>query len=144
VSNFLDLHSRTNYDDFCLSYTFTYRDFSGGVVGLAWVASPDTSGKYRKNFQEFQIIRGVHEHISVNLFKWILSRGCWWDLWEVCWIFWFHFQEESQYRNRHFSELQPSLTSPDISTNLHTRVGTQLWFICENNSCQFVNYPATG
>lgn len=45
VSNFLDLHSRTNYEDFCLSYVFTYRDFADGVVGLAWVASPDASGK---------------------------------------------------------------------------------------------------
>lgn len=43
VSYFLNLHSQTNHDDFCLSYVFTFRDFTGGTLGLAWVASP--SGK---------------------------------------------------------------------------------------------------
>jgi hypothetical protein len=38
------MHSRTNYDGYCLSYAFAYRDFTGGVVGLAWVASPALSG----------------------------------------------------------------------------------------------------
>ncbi|KAF2360559.1 Disintegrin domain [Trinorchestia longiramus] len=40
VSNFLNLHSQMNHDDFCLSYVFTFRDFTGGTLGLAWVASP--------------------------------------------------------------------------------------------------------
>lgn len=39
VSNFLNLNSQFNHDDFCLAYIFTYRDFSGGTLGLAWVAS---------------------------------------------------------------------------------------------------------
>ncbi|UYV71774.1 ADAM10 [Cordylochernes scorpioides] len=39
VSNFLNLNSQTNHNDFCLAYVFTYRDFSGGTLGLAWVAS---------------------------------------------------------------------------------------------------------
>lgn len=39
VSNFLNLHSLGNHDDFCLAYVFTYRDFTGGTLGLAWVAS---------------------------------------------------------------------------------------------------------
>ena len=38
----LNLHSFTNHSDFCLSFLFTYRDFPGGVVGMAWVAG--TSG----------------------------------------------------------------------------------------------------
>lgn len=42
VSNFLNLNSQVKHDDFCLAYIFTYRDFSGGTLGLAWVAS--TSG----------------------------------------------------------------------------------------------------
>ena len=42
VSNFLNLNSQFNHNDFCLAYIFTYRDFSGGTLGLAWVAS--TSG----------------------------------------------------------------------------------------------------
>ncbi|CAG9823304.1 unnamed protein product, partial [Phaedon cochleariae] len=39
VSNFLNIHSLGNHSDFCLAYVFTYRDFTGGTLGLAWVAS---------------------------------------------------------------------------------------------------------
>lgn len=39
VSNFLNLHSLEDHGDFCLAYVFTYRDFTGGTLGLAWVAS---------------------------------------------------------------------------------------------------------
>ncbi len=39
VSNFLNLHSLTDHHVFCLAYVFTYRDFTGGTLGLAWVAS---------------------------------------------------------------------------------------------------------
>lgn len=39
VSNFLNLHSLGNHEIFCLAYVFTYRDFTGGTLGLAWVAS---------------------------------------------------------------------------------------------------------
>lgn len=45
VSNFLNLHSLGNHEAFCLAYVFTYRDFTGGTLGLAWVAS--ASGKNR-------------------------------------------------------------------------------------------------
>jgi disintegrin and metalloproteinase domain-containing protein 10 len=33
VSNFLNLHSLGNHEDFCLAYVFTYRDFTGGTLG---------------------------------------------------------------------------------------------------------------
>jgi hypothetical protein len=39
VSNFLNLHSQYDHEEFCLAYVFTYRDFTGGTLGLAWVAS---------------------------------------------------------------------------------------------------------
>ena len=39
VSNYLDLTSQENHDNYCLVFTFTYRDFSGGTLGLAWVAT---------------------------------------------------------------------------------------------------------
>ncbi|XP_055907029.1 disintegrin and metalloproteinase domain-containing protein 10 isoform X1 [Eupeodes corollae] len=39
VSNFLNLHSLEDHSTFCLAYVFTYRDFTGGTLGLAWVAS---------------------------------------------------------------------------------------------------------
>lgn len=44
VEKFLDLHSINNYDDYCLSYMFADRDFDGGVLGLAWVASLSKAG----------------------------------------------------------------------------------------------------
>ncbi|XP_022312622.1 disintegrin and metalloproteinase domain-containing protein 10-like isoform X2 [Crassostrea virginica] len=43
VSNFLNLNSMKNHDEFCLAYVFTYRDFSGGTLGLAWVGSPSSA-----------------------------------------------------------------------------------------------------
>nr|UTK45927.1 disintegrin and metalloproteinase domain-containing protein 10 [Crepidula fornicata] len=39
VSNYLDLTSKEDHDQYCLVFTFTYRDFSGGTLGLAWVAT---------------------------------------------------------------------------------------------------------
>ena len=40
VSNFLNLNSLENHDEFCLVYAFTYRNFMGGILGLAWAGSP--------------------------------------------------------------------------------------------------------
>jgi hypothetical protein len=36
--------SEENYDAFCLAYMFTYRDFEGGTLGLAWTGHPMTAG----------------------------------------------------------------------------------------------------
>ncbi|XP_077564323.1 uncharacterized protein LOC144179759 [Haemaphysalis longicornis] len=43
ASYMLHLTSKENHDDFCLAYTFTYRDFADGVLGLAWTAAPTPS-----------------------------------------------------------------------------------------------------
>ena len=40
VIDFLDLWSQENHDEFCLAILLTYRDFDGGVMGLAWNAEP--------------------------------------------------------------------------------------------------------
>ncbi|CAI5438053.1 unnamed protein product [Caenorhabditis angaria] len=40
VSSFLNLNSQRNHSAFCLAYALTFRDFVGGTLGLAWVASP--------------------------------------------------------------------------------------------------------
>lgn len=50
VSNFLNLHSLGNHEDFCLAYVFTYRDFTGGTLGLAWVASASGNKVYQFKF----------------------------------------------------------------------------------------------
>ena len=44
VEAFLRFHSDEASDMFCLSYRFTYRDFDGGVLGLAYVASLGKAG----------------------------------------------------------------------------------------------------
>ncbi|XP_077484519.1 disintegrin and metalloproteinase domain-containing protein 10-like [Amblyomma americanum] len=41
IAYLLHLTSLSNHDEFCLSYTWTYRDFFGGLLGLAWVANAD-------------------------------------------------------------------------------------------------------
>ncbi|KAL3227019.1 hypothetical protein MRX96_024383 [Rhipicephalus microplus] len=41
IGYLLHLTSLSNHDEFCLSYTWTYRDFFGGVLGLAWVANAE-------------------------------------------------------------------------------------------------------
>ncbi|KAI0207615.1 Disintegrin and metalloproteinase domain-containing protein 10 [Lamellibrachia satsuma] len=54
VSNFLNLHSFTNHSDFCLSFVFTYRDFTGGTLGLAWVGShTGASGGICETFKSY-------------------------------------------------------------------------------------------
>lgn len=44
VEKFLELVSEENYDFVCLSYMFTYRDFEGGTLGLAWTADLHNAG----------------------------------------------------------------------------------------------------
>ncbi|KAF6027759.1 kuz [Bugula neritina] len=44
ASNLLNLHSDKNHNGYCLAYLFTYRDFDGGTLGLAWVAEPTKVG----------------------------------------------------------------------------------------------------
>jgi len=38
VESFLNYASMENFNDYCLAYVFTSRDFDKGVLGLAWVA----------------------------------------------------------------------------------------------------------
>ncbi|VDP48753.1 unnamed protein product [Echinostoma caproni] len=65
VTNMLNLFSYNNYDAFCAAYVFTYRDFSGGTLGLAWVGSLSGPGgvcsKYRLLSEGSQ-----HVHKSLN------------------------------------------------------------------------------
>ena len=44
VQSFLGAHSHETFDAYCASYRFTYRDFNGGVLGLAYVAQPGANG----------------------------------------------------------------------------------------------------
>lgn len=55
VSNYLNLNSKANHSSFCLAYALTYRDFVGGTLGLAWVASPaaNTAGGVCQIYQQY-------------------------------------------------------------------------------------------
>ena len=44
VNDYLSSFSEYDFDQFCLAVAFTYRDFDGGVVGLAWTASSSAYG----------------------------------------------------------------------------------------------------
>ncbi|KAL3886426.1 hypothetical protein ACJMK2_026418 [Sinanodonta woodiana] len=65
VSNFLNLHSMENHDDFCLAYVFTYRDFAQGTLGLAWVGSPSqASGGVCERFKQYA---GVEKSLNTGI-----------------------------------------------------------------------------
>ena len=40
----MNIVSEENYDQFCLAYMFTYRDFEGGTLGLAWTGDLKNAG----------------------------------------------------------------------------------------------------
>ena len=41
---FIFISSEENYDAFCLAYMFTFRDFEGGTLGLAWTGDLKNAG----------------------------------------------------------------------------------------------------
>lgn len=69
VSNFLNLHSLGNHEDFCLAYVFTYRDFTGGTLGLAWVASATgASGGICEKYKTYtETIAGLYQSTKRSL-----------------------------------------------------------------------------
>ena len=44
IGSLLGLHTLGDYDQFCLAYLLTYRQFTEGILGLAFVAYPN--GKF--------------------------------------------------------------------------------------------------
>jgi disintegrin and metalloproteinase domain-containing protein 10 len=69
VSNFLNIHSLGNHEDFCLAYVFTYRDFTGGTLGLAWVASASgASGGICERYKTYtETIGGMYQSTKRSL-----------------------------------------------------------------------------
>ncbi|KAF4532479.1 hypothetical protein B566_EDAN003055 [Ephemera danica] len=69
VSNFLNLHSLGNHEDFCLAYVFTYRDFTGGTLGLAWVASASgASGGICEKYKTYtETVGGLYQSTKRSL-----------------------------------------------------------------------------
>ncbi|KAJ9581415.1 hypothetical protein L9F63_023409, partial [Diploptera punctata] len=69
VSNFLNLHSLGNHEHFCLAYVFTYRDFTGGTLGLAWVASASgASGGICEKYKTYtETVGGMYQSTKRSL-----------------------------------------------------------------------------
>lgn len=69
VSNFLNLHSLRNHEFFCLAYVFTYRDFTGGTLGLAWVASASgASGGICEKYKTYtETVGGLYQSTKRSL-----------------------------------------------------------------------------
>lgn len=69
VSNFLNLHSLGNHEFFCLAYVFTYRDFTGGTLGLAWVASASgASGGICEKYKTYtETVGGLYQSTKRSL-----------------------------------------------------------------------------
>lgn len=44
IERYLEIFSRDNFNDFCLSYMFTRRDFKQGTLGLAWTGDLEKAG----------------------------------------------------------------------------------------------------
>ncbi|XP_034249111.1 disintegrin and metalloproteinase domain-containing protein 10 isoform X2 [Thrips palmi] len=69
VSNFLNLHSLGDHELFCLAYVFTYRDFTGGTLGLAWVASASgaSGGICEKHKMYTETVGGTYQSTKRSL-----------------------------------------------------------------------------
>jgi len=69
VSNFLNLNSLTNHDLYCLAYVFTFRDFTQGTLGLAWVGSSlKASGGLCERWKEYnENNRRVYKSLNTGI-----------------------------------------------------------------------------
>ena len=65
VSTFLNYVSLDNFTDYCLSYTFTARDFTDGTLGLAWVAK--LAGSVGGVCERRQTLQGVAKSLNSGI-----------------------------------------------------------------------------
>ncbi|CAN7984026.1 unnamed protein product, partial [Ixodes hexagonus] len=63
-AHMLHIASLANHDDFCLSYTWTYRDFADGILGLAWIAKRDvgSGGICEKHRMSVELAPGTNKY----------------------------------------------------------------------------------
>ena len=65
VSTFLNYVSLDNFTDYCLSYTFTARDFTDGTLGLAWVAK--LTGSVGGVCERRQTLQGISKSLNSGI-----------------------------------------------------------------------------
>ena len=66
VETFLERHSLLNYDEFCLSYRFTARDFADGVLGLAYIGTA-SAGSVGGVCERFTRVNGVFKSLNTGI-----------------------------------------------------------------------------
>ncbi|ESO85097.1 hypothetical protein LOTGIDRAFT_235956 [Lottia gigantea] len=66
VVKFLESHSEENYDDYCLSYILTHRDFGEGVLGLAWTASQDEN-QVGGVCEKYKVVNGKSQSLNTGI-----------------------------------------------------------------------------
>ena len=64
VEKFLDIASLEDHDSYCLSYVFSHRDFSDGVLGLAWIGDVNGAGGICDIYQS---IGGVKKSLNTGI-----------------------------------------------------------------------------
>ncbi len=70
VETYLELFSEDNFDAFCLAYMFTYRDFEGGTLGLAWTGDLQNAG----GVCEKNGVSAEAKHLEVSLSPSCIAR----------------------------------------------------------------------
>ena len=65
VSAFLNFVSLDNFSDYCLSYTFTARDFADGTLGLAWVAK--LTGSVGGVCERRQLLQNIQKSLNSGI-----------------------------------------------------------------------------
>lgn len=67
VNNYLNYASLQNHNAFCLAFVFSFRDFNGGTLGLAWVASPNNqAGGICEKYRDYEDGKGKKRKKSLN------------------------------------------------------------------------------
>ena len=57
-SPFLDVQSQKDHSEYCLAYAFTYRDWTEGTLGVAWIAGLNQAGGICENHQRVSLVKG--------------------------------------------------------------------------------------
>ncbi|KAH7951344.1 hypothetical protein HPB52_008017 [Rhipicephalus sanguineus] len=65
--------SKINHDSFCVSHMWTYRDFTGGTLGLAYLA--ESEGPNASERMDPDLVRAQQFHFGANVVKALTYRG---------------------------------------------------------------------
>ena len=107
VTNFLNLNSLQNHSDYCLAYMFTYRDFTGGTLGLAWVGSDSSKSPVSASNRSLDLMKAREARFTLGSIV-CCHRSGWRYMRAVETVFreWSPCVEEPQHGHRHSRQLR--------------------------------------